>query len=228
MIKQSSTFSEFIESLPIYQKSLEKHTKTLVFQVTDSCNLACSYCYQINKHKNFMSFDVAKKMIDYIFDNRENPNSYFWEGTTGGLEFHFIGGEPLLNFSLIKEIILYIEKRMLEIFNHPWFMFHKYLIDSNGVKYFEPEVQDFISKCPYLIDVAITLDGDKELHDSCRLFPDGTGSWDIAKEAALYNQKYYNKQNTKITLSPFNVNFTSKAILNMIDLGFKEVYKNEK
>ena len=73
----------------------QRQMKSLTFQVTDDCNLCCSYCYQQNKGHHKMSFETAKKFIDYVFNNRTIENSPFCDKTVRGLTLEFIGGEPL-------------------------------------------------------------------------------------------------------------------------------------
>ena len=101
MIKFPGT-EEFTDTLGRYfgSPNVEK-TRTITFQITDDCNLCCSYCYQINKGHHKMSFEIAKKFIDYVFEGRTNPDSRFYEEKTLGFILDFIGGEPLLEIDLI-------------------------------------------------------------------------------------------------------------------------------
>ena len=224
MLNPSYNYMEFIAELfPEYN---DKGMKNLTFQVTDDCNLCCSYCYQQNKHHHIMTFDVAKKFIDYIFDNRTNEDSPFTDKKVKGYILEFIGGEPLLAIDLIDQISTYFEHKVEELpKDHLWKYFHMYNICSNGVLYFTPKVQKYIKKFDTLISFNVTLDGCKELHDKCRLFPDGSGSYDLAMAAALDLQKRGFK-NTKITFSPDNINYVFKGITNIIELGFTDIYAN--
>lgn len=88
-----------------------------------------------------MTFDIAKKFIDYIFDNRTNENSPFTDKKVKGYVLEFIGGEPLLAIDLIDQISTYFEQKVEELpENHLWKFFHMYNICSNGVLYFTPKV----------------------------------------------------------------------------------------
>lgn len=199
--------------------------KTVTFQVTSGCNLRCSYCYEINKKQNvIMSFDIAKKFIDnllndeyssYGIDSKSNP----------GIIFEFIGGEPFLAIDLITQICDYIEKQLIER-KHPWLLFHRYSISSNGTLYFDSRVQNFITKYKDLLSLNITVDGNKRLHDSCRLFPDGSGSYDIAHKAALDWKDKSGEVGSKITLAPANIQYTSEAIISYIEDGFTDIWAN--
>ena len=102
---------------------------------------------------------------------------------------------------------------------------HAYNLSTNGTLYFNSKVQNFLNKYRNLVHVGVTIDGSKELHDSCRLFPDGSGSYDIAIQSALkeLNQGY---SSTKITLSPNNIDYLFDGIKNMLNLGFNFINAN--
>lgn len=201
-----------------------KRVKTITFQITNDCNLKCSYCYQQYKNKKKMTFEIAKKFIDKLF-NDEYDNYGFSKDKLQGVIFDFIGGEPLLEITLITQICDYIERKMIET-NHPWLFFHKFSLCSNGVLYFQPEVQNFIKKYKSLLSMNITVDGNKELHDSCRKFPDGSPSYELANAASIDLLKNYGIDNSKITISPDNVIYLSKAIIHFINQGFTEIHAN--
>ena len=78
--------------------------RELTFQVTDACNLACTYCYQTHKHHNIMSFEIAKKVVDCLFDDNYKINNYYDSSKLTGISLDFIGGEPLLETELIDKI----------------------------------------------------------------------------------------------------------------------------
>ena len=108
MIKFRET-EEFGDSLiRYYPNEQNKLTRTITFQVTDDCNLCCSYCYQQNKGHHKMPFEVAKKLIDALLDSKENSiNKYIKTNETIGVVLDFIGGEPFLEVDLIDQIIDY-------------------------------------------------------------------------------------------------------------------------
>ena len=139
MLNPSYNYMEFIAEL--FPEHNDKGMKNLTFQVTDDCNLCCSYCYQQNKHHHIMTFDIAKKFIDYVFNNRTNENSPFTDKKVKGYVLEFIGGEPLLAIDLIDQISTYFEQKVEELpEGHLWKYFHMYNICSNGVLYFTPKV----------------------------------------------------------------------------------------
>lgn len=199
--------------------------QTVTFQVTDACNLACKYCYQINKGKRRMSFETAKRFIDYLLSSTPENNSYINSKQAPAIILEFIGGEPFLEVELITQIIEYWTKRCIEL-HHPWLYFHRFSICSNGVLYFSKPVQDLLRRYGDKISFSITIDGNKELHDSCRIFPDGKPSYDIAVAGA---KDYINRggfMGSKITIAPENLKYLSTAINHMYDLGYRVIHAN--
>lgn len=172
-----------------------------------------------------MSWDTAKKVIDYIFEQAKTPDSVLSYDKNVGLIIDFIGGEPLLNMDLVEKIISYFEKKFIEE-NSPWLLTHRYSFSSNGVAYFEPKVQELLDKFGDVISMGITVDGYEELHDKCRLFPNGEGSYKYAIAAALDQKDRFGNNSTKITLCPENIEFTAKAIINMLELGYPFIHAN--
>lgn len=201
------------------------YTKTITFQVTEECSLRCTYCYQGCKKPNFMNFDTAKAFIDQLFANRLDPNAAINEFNTRAIIIEFIGGEPFLCIDLIDQICDYFEQKLFENPDCIWVLHHMFSACSNGIAYFEPKVQAFLKKHAGFVDVTITIDGCKELHDKCRVFPDGSPSYDIAIKAALDLLEKGNSS-TKITLSPDNICYAAKGVINMLELGFNEIMLN--
>lgn len=199
-------------------------SRTVTFQVTDACNLACTYCYQINKGTRRMSFEVAKKFVDLLFDEEKN-NDYINYKISPFIIIDFIGGEPLLEIELIDKIVDYFIEKAFQL-EHPWATRYCISLCSNGVLYFDPKVQRFFNKHKNHISLNITIDGNKELHDSCRIFPDGRPSYDLAVAAAKDWMDKGGYMGSKITIAPGNVQFLNKALLHMIELGYEEINAN--
>ena len=199
-------------------------TKNLTFQVTDDCNLRCTYCYQTHKGHHSMPFEVAKKFIDMILDKEYN-NPYFDSYNCNGVILDFIGGEPLLEIELIDQIVNYFLRETIKL-HHPWATKFMISICSNGLLYFEPKVQEFFEKWKHHLSFSITIDGNKELHDSCRLCPDGSGSYDIAMAAVKdwVSKGYF--MGSKITLAPGNIMHTFDALKSIIENGYDDININ--
>lgn len=200
-------------------------TKTVTFQVTDRCNLACSYCYQINKGTRRMSFETAKKLVDMLLTGDKGMDEYISPINSPGIILDFIGGEPLLEIELIDEIVTYFRTRALEL-KHPWAEKFAIQICSNGVLYSQENVQQILNKFHPHLSFSVTLDGNKELHDSCRLFPDGRPSYDLAKAACDDWMSKGNYMGSKITVAPENVMHVFKASKHMLDMGYEDININ--
>ena len=208
-----------------YDSTKKNMARPVTFQVTDSCNLACKYCYQINKGKRRMSFETAKKFIDLLLTGDKGMDNYISKETTPAISLEFIGGEPFLEIELIDQIVDYFRKRTIEL-GHPWADKFAISICSNGVLFNDERVQRFLLKNRSRMSFSVTIDGNKELHDSCRVFPDGTGSYDLAVEAAKswMDRGYY--MGSKITIAPGNLEHLTSAIQHMIDLGYDDINAN--
>lgn len=201
-------------------------TSNVTFQVTDDCNLRCSYCYQINKGKHRMPFEVAKKFIDMLIDNDKNTQQYIDSRSKRAIILDFIGGEPFLEVELIDQIIDYfVEQAILK--DHPWQYHYVISISSNGTLYFEPKVQEFIKKHLNRLSLSISVDGNKQLHDSCRIFEDGSGSYDIAIAAVHhYVDVLGGIMGSKMTLAPENIAYTYEAVVSLIEEGYTDIHLN--
>lgn len=214
-----------IHKRDIADPTKRKLARTVTFQVTEACNLKCSYCYQINKGKKKMSFETAKKLIDLMLDEDPKLNGYLNVEDSPSIVIEFIGGEPLLEIELIEQICDYFFEEAIKRC-HPWATKVCISITTNGVLYFTPKVQHFLQKYRHFISFSVTLDGNKELHDMCRRFPNGDPSYDLAEAACKdwMNKGFY--MGSKVTLAPENVNYFYDAILNMINLGYHDILAN--
>lgn len=200
-------------------------SRTVTFQVTDACNLACTYCYQINKGKRKLKFEDAKKLIDMLLDEDDRIKDYIDPAKSPALIIEFIGGEPFMEIELMDQITDYFKIEAAKR-RHPWATRHCISICSNGVLYFEPKVQEFLNKNKFNISFSITIDGNKELHDSCRVFHDGRPSYDIAVAGSQDWMAKGNYMGSKITIAPENITYLYDAITHMIDLDYDEINAN--
>ena len=224
-------YKTFLEKIApdIYKRDGHKITslgKSVTIQVTDGCNLRCSYCYQINKGKKIVPIETGKKFIDLLLGDSEK-NHYFYKGNVDSPIIDFIGGEPFLAIDQISILTDYFVQRMIEL-DHPWLQYYMISITSNGTLYFDPKVQAYLESHMDKVSLGITVDGDKELHDSCRKFPDGSGSYDKAIAAVLdWRERGHEAHpSTKLTIAPGNVRYLANANKHMIDLGFTRINEN--
>lgn len=170
-----------------------------------------------------MSFETAKQFIDELLNDKY---SYMNKFNTKGLVIEFIGGEPFLEVDLMKQIVEYIYNQMI-VLNHPWLYYSVVSTCSNGILYNTPEVQDYFQKYGFLTNLGISIDGNKQLHDSCRIDFQGNGSYDRAIAAVKqYRKQFHREADTKMTLSPMNIQYLSEAVLNLIKEEYKEIHLN--
>lgn len=171
-----------------------------------------------------MKFDVARKFIDSLLDN--SYKDYIDIDKCKGIVFEFIGGEPFLEIELIREITTYIENSLIEK-NPQLAINHMFSFSTNGTLYFQPAVQSYINDYKDRISISITIDGNKELHDSCRLFPDGSGSYDLAIAAEQdYLNRFGSTTGSKLTIAPGNLSYLDNALISMIKFGYKDIHAN--
>ena len=198
---------------------------TITFQLTESCNLNCTYCYQHNKTLRVLSFEDAKMFIDQILTEDARVTPYLKSSEYKSCVIDFIGGEPFLEVELMDKITQYFIERLIEL-NHPWLATYMVSISSNGILYETECVQDFIKKYDRILSLSITVDGTKELHDKCRVFPDGSPTYDIAHNASLDYKQRYGVEASKITLAPENIMYFAECILQMLRDGFHTIHAN--
>jgi len=222
-IKQG-TYDEYIRRIFKTEQRKSYATRTVTIQVTDACNLACTYCYQINKHTHVMPLEVGKKFIDDLLDGKYD--NYCDYSDTEAIILEFIGGEPFVEIGLVSDLTDYFINSMIER-DHPWLNRYRISICSNGTLYFKPEVQKYIRRHLKHLSFSISIDGNKRLHDACRVFPDGRGSYDIAIAAVEhYMNEFQGNMGSKMTIAPENVSFVCEAVKGLIEKGYTEINLN--
>ena len=200
--------------------------RNVTFVVTEACPLVCVYCFQPHKHVKYMTFDTAKKIVDLLFKMSETDDSTFINTKTKAVILDFIGGEPLLNIGVIAQTCDYFWHKAIEL-KHPWADTFRISMISNGVKYFDPEVQNFIKKYKNRLSFGITIDGDKEMHDACRIHPDGSGSWEEANAAQMhYHRVYGDTLSTKVTIAPENLKHLHRTVKYFVENGYTQIHGN--
>ena len=198
----------------------ESVAKTITFIVTKDCQLACKYCYLVGKNtKERMSWDIAKRAIDYIFDHEDD----FEEGS---VIFDFIGGEPFLEIDLIDKICDYIK---IELYrrNHHWFDSYRFSFSTNGINYDSEKVQRFIEKNRKHVSIGITIDGTEMKHDLNRVYKTTeAGSYkDVVRNIPLW-LKQFSDAATKVTISSADIPYICESVLHLYSLGIHEVNIN--
>lgn len=188
--------------------------KAMCLNVAHACNLSCRYCFAdeglyFGKKAELMSFDVGKAALDFLIAN---------SGHRRNLEVDFFGGEPTLNFDVVKQLVAYGRQREKETDKHFRFTF-----TTNGIL-LNDEIMDFANK--EMDNVVMSIDGRKEVHDHMRPFHNGDPTWDVivpkyqkfAAQREALGKQYY----VRGTYTRYNLDF-AKDILAMADLGFKQI-----
>lgn len=198
--------------------------KNVTFVVTEKCNLNCNYCYETHKSNATMTKKIAREAVNFLF-NKEKINDYFSQEKSPAIILEFIGGEPLLEIDLMDYIVEYFKFKAFEI-GSSWATNYMISFTSNGILFDTPKVEQFLKRNRGKVSIGITIDGNKELHDSCRVFPDGSGSYDIVVKSVRKWLEINNSPSTKLTLSPENINYLFDAVLNLWNLGISIIYSN--
>lgn len=189
--------------------------------------IAVHNCYQTHKGNARMTRETAKRIIDMLFDmwERDDPNEYI-DKSTKAIVLDFIGGEPLLNIDIIDYACDYFWHRALEL-RCPWADTWRASMISNGTQYFNPKVQNFIRKYADKLSFGITIDGDKEMHDSCRKHHDGRGNFEEAHAAQKhFHETYASVLSTKVTIAPENLDKLHSIVKYFIDNGYSQINAN--
>ena len=185
--------------------------KALCLHIAHTCNLNCEYCFasqgKYHCERAMMSFEVGKRAFDWLIEN---------SGSRRNLEVDFFGGEPLMNFDVVKQLVEYarsIEKEKGKNF--------RFTLTTNGVLV-DDDVIDFCNK--EMSNVVLSLDGRKEVHDRYRVDYAGNGSWEkiVPKFQRFVEKRGGKNYYMRGTFTHANPDFL-KDIQVMLDLGFNEL-----
>ena len=185
--------------------------KALCLHIAHTCNLNCEYCFasqgKYQGERAVMSFEVGKRAFDWLIEN---------SGTRRNLEVDFFGGEPLMNFEVVKQLVAYarsIEKEKGKNF--------RFTLTTNGLL-IDDDVIDFANK--EMSNVVLSLDGRKEVHDRYRVDYNGNGSWEkiVPKFQKLVKARENKNYYMRGTFTHQNPDLL-KDIEVMLDLGFTEL-----
>lgn len=192
-------------------KKRQTVVKALCLHIAHDCNLACRYCFaeegEYHGRRALMSFEVGKKALDFLIAN---------SGSRRNLEVDFFGGEPLMNWNVVKQLVEYGRSREEEC-NKKF----RFTLTTNGVL-LNDEIMEFCNR--EMSNVVLSLDGRKEVNDRMRPFRNGTGSYDLIvpkfqKFAASRGDRDYFVRGT---FTRHNLDF-GKDVLHFADLGFEKL-----
>ncbi len=185
--------------------------KALCLHVAHTCNLNCSYCFasqgKYHGERAVMSFEVGKRALDFLIEN---------SGTRRNLEVDFFGGEPLMNWDVVKDLVKYAREQE-KIHNKNF----RFTLTTNGML-IDDEVIEFSNK--EMSNVVLSLDGRKEIHDLKRVDYAGNGSYEriVPKFQKFVKERGDKSYYMRGTFTHANPDFT-KDIFHMLDLGFTEL-----
>ena len=207
MLFTEDIYEKYIDSF----QNRETVVKALCLHIAHDCNLACKYCFagegEYHGRRALMSLDVGKKALDFLVRN---------SGNRVNLEVDFFGGEPLMNWQVVKDLVAY--GRSLEEPNHKKFRF---TLTTNGVL-LDDEVLEFANK--EMANVVLSIDGRKKVHDRMRPHRGGQGSYDevvpkYKKVAESRNQMDYYVRGT---FTRNNLDF-AEDVKHLADEGFEQI-----
>lgn len=192
-------------------KNRQTVVKALCLHIAHDCNLACRYCFaeegEYHGRRELMTYEVGKAALDFLIANSGNRRN---------LEVDFFGGEPLMNFQVVKNLVAY--GREQEKLHNKNFRF---TLTTNGVLLNE-DIMEFANK--EMANVVLSIDGRKEVHDFMRPFRKGAGSYDLIVPKFRQFAESRNQTNYYVrgTFTHHNLDF-SKDVLHLADLGFEQI-----
>ncbi len=199
----------------VYENILPKKQQTVVkalcLHIAHDCNLRCRYCFadegEYHGKRALMSYETGKAALDFLIANSGNRRN---------LEVDFFGGEPTMNFQVVKDLVAY-GREQEKVFDKRF----RFTLTTNGVL-LNDEIMEFANR--EMANVVLSIDGRKEVNDKMRPFANGSGSYDLIvpkfqKFAESRNQTDYYVRGT---FTRHNLDF-SKDVLHLADLGFKQI-----
>lgn len=212
LISEELLFTEDVYKQYIMDfKKRKTVVKALCLHIAHDCNLACKYCFaeegEYHGRRALMSFEVGKKALDFLIAN---------SGNRVNLEVDFFGGEPLMNFDVVKQLVEYGRSKEKE-FNKNF----RFTLTTNGVL-LDDDIMEFANK--EMSNVVMSLDGRKEINDLMRPSRNGKGSYDIIvpKFQKFAKSRQGKDYYVRGTFTRNNLDF-SEDVLHFADLGFEQI-----
>jgi len=193
------------------QSSVSSPVKAMCLLVSQDCNMRCKYCFastgDYGQGRKLMSVETGKKALDFLIEKSEDRKF---------LEVDFFGGEPMMNYEAVKEIVKYGREREKETGK-----VFRFTITTNGI-IMNDEQLEFINK--EMKNVVLSIDGRKEVHDRMRPTANGKGTYDLIADnfkrfAAVRGDKEYYVRGT---YTKYNLDF-SEDIMHLYEMGFDQI-----
>ena len=210
LVKNGQLFTD--DCYEEYAKNWNKQSvvKALCLHIAHDCNLRCKYCFadtgEYHGKRGFMSAETGKKAIDFVIAN---------SGARKNIEIDYFGGEPLMNFDVVKQITEYAKEQGEKHGKN-----FRFTITTNGIL-LDDEKKEYINK--NMSNVVLSIDGRKDVNDRMRPRIDGSGTYDtiIPKFIDMANSRKQDNYYVRGTFTAFNKDF-AEDVIHLADLGFKQ------
>ena len=185
--------------------------KALCLHIAHDCNLACKYCFaeegEYHGRRELMSYETGRQALDFLIANSGNRRN---------LEVDFFGGEPLMNWQVVKDLVAY-GREQEKLYDKKF----RFTLTTNGVL-LDDEVMEFANR--EMSNVVLSIDGRKEIHDRMRPSRNGKGSYDliVPKFQKLAESRKQTNYYVRGTFTRNNLDF-SEDVLHLADLGFQQI-----
>jgi radical SAM peptide maturase (CXXX-repeat target family) len=192
------------------QKGETVNGETISFMITEKCNLRCDYCYEENKKHITMDLQTAKDAVDYVLDREPRKEIGIFE---------FIGGEPLVEFDLIYDVIKYLDRKMLKI-DHPWKDNYMISLTTNGTQ-FTDKIKTILKRNRKRMSVGLSLDGTRKAHNLNR-----DNSYDKIMEDFDWWRKTFPWNTIKATVNHKTLPMLADSVKHLVGLGLTNIQIN--
>ncbi len=191
--------------------SVASPVKAMCLNIAHDCNLRCKYCFastgDFGTGRKMMTFETGRRAIDFLIEKSEDREN---------LELDFFGGEPLMNFDTVKQIVEYARSREKECGKR-----FRFTITTNGLLLDDDKI-DFINK--EMSNVVLSIDGRKETNDNVRIRVDGSGCYDsiLPKFKKLVEQRGDKEYYVRGTFTKYNIDFC-EDVFSLYNEGFDQI-----
>lgn len=208
----------------------EPSTLRITFHITDTCNMACKYCYE-NKSNHIIPIEYAKELIDEVLNFVLHPTTSFLFNylnleLDSIVQLDFMGGEVTLYMDIVEEICDYFFEKCQQYNLSEIHDKAQIILQSNGTTYFNDDVQSFFNKYGSRIIYPITIDGCEECHNLNRCYKNGLPTFDDVDRAVKAYINDYEIPNTKLTFNSKTFKYIKSSCEYLYSLGYKTIRMN--
>jgi len=211
LIEKKALFSEDFYAEVVKRWDKKSVVKALCLHITHDCNMRCKYCFagtgEYGGKRSFMSSEVGKKAIDFVIEKSADRKN---------IEIDFFGGEPLMNFDVVKDIVEYAKSRAEETGK-----VFRFTLTTNGLM-LNDEIAEYLNE--NMGNVVLSIDGRKEIHDFMRPKVGGQGTYEdiLPKYKKLADSRNQDNYYVRGTFTANNLDF-SEDVAHLADMGFEQI-----